>query len=100
MRAFLKKVVDVRDDEVGALLVSFGFCFALMCGWSILRPLRDEMGIAGGVETLPWMFTATFIAMLVAVPIFSALVARVPRARLVPLIYLFFLVNLLAFYFL
>jgi AAA family ATP:ADP antiporter len=50
------------------------------------------------VENLPWNFTATFGLMLVAVPLYSALVARVPRARAIPLVYRFFLVTLLAFW--
>ncbi len=100
-RPFLARLVDVRRDEVGAVAISFLYFFALLCGWSILRPLRDEMGIAGGgVDKLQWTFTATFVAMLCAVPAFAALAARVPRSRLVPSVYVFFLTNLLAFFFL
>jgi AAA family ATP:ADP antiporter len=64
----------------------------------VLRPLREEMGIRGGVDNLPWNFTATFVVMLAAIPAYSALVARVPRTRAVPLVYRFFLLNLLAFW--
>ena len=64
----------------------------------MLRSLREEMGIRGGVDNLPWNFTATFGLMLVAVPLYSRLVARVPRARAVPLVYRFFLVTLLVFW--
>ncbi|XXF78672.1 MFS transporter [Myxococcaceae bacterium GXIMD 01537] len=94
----LKRFVDVRDQEVGAVLGSFLYFFTLMCGYSILKPLRDAMGTAGGVKELKWLFTATFAVMLVAVPVYSALVARWPRRRVVPLIYRFFLVNLLGFF--
>jgi AAA family ATP:ADP antiporter len=34
----------------------------------VLRPLRDQMGIAGGVKALPWMFMATFADLLRRVP--------------------------------
>ncbi len=95
------RLVDVRRDELVAVVLSFVYFFALLCSWSILKPLRDEMGLAGGgVDKLSWTFTATFLAMLAAVPAFSALAARVRRARMVPLVYLFFLSNLLAFFFL
>jgi AAA family ATP:ADP antiporter len=56
------------------------------------------MGIRGGVENLPWNFTATFALMLVALPLYSRLVARIPRARAIPLVYRFFLVTLLGFW--
>ena len=94
----LKRFVNVKDEEVGAVLLSFVYFFTLMCGYAILKPLRDEMATAGGVRDVPWLFTATFVVMLVAVPVFSALVSRWPRRRVIPLVYRFFLLNLLAFF--
>ncbi|WP_309888970.1 MFS transporter [Archangium sp.] len=94
----LERFVNVKDEEVGAVLLSFVYFFTLMCGYAILRPLRDEMATAGGVRDVPWLFTATFVVMLVAVPVFSGLVSRWPRQRVIPLVYRFFLLNLLAFF--
>jgi len=76
----------VRPEEVRALLWSFAYFFCLLAGYYILRPLRDEMGVAGGVRNLQWLFTATFLVMLAAVPLYGWLVARVPRRRFIPLI--------------
>jgi AAA family ATP:ADP antiporter len=90
--------VDVRDHEIRALLWSFGYFFCLLCSYTILRPLRDEMGIAGGVGNLPWLFTATFVAMLFAVPLFGAMVARFPRRRFVPLTYRLFIACIIVFF--
>ena len=95
---WLRRAVDVGDGEVAALLWSFAYFFCLLSGYYILRPLRDEMGIAGGVANLPWLFTATFIAMLVAVPAFGFVVARFPRRAFVPLVYWFFIANIVIFY--
>jgi AAA family ATP:ADP antiporter len=94
----LKRFVDVREEEEGAVLWSFVYFFTLMCGYFILKPLRDEMGTASGVKDLKVLWTATFVVMLVAVPVFAALVARWPRKRVIPLVYRFFLLNLLGFY--
>ncbi len=69
-----------------------------MCGYYVLRPLRDEMGVQGGVENLPWLFSATFTVMLGAAPLFGWAAARLPRRRLVPWTYLFFVANVLVFY--
>ena len=82
---WLARVVAVRPGEGRALAWSFAYFFCLLAGYYVLRPLRDEMGIAGGVKNLPWLFTATFLVMLAAVPVFGAVVARLPRARFVPL---------------
>ena len=95
---WLRRAVDVRDGEVRALLWSFAYFFCLLCSYYILRPVRDEMGVIGGVRNLHWLFTATFLAMLVAVPIFGALVSRFPKRRFLPLVYRFFLVCILSFF--
>ena len=91
-------MVDVRDHEVRGLWLSFAYFFCLLGSYYILRPVRDEMGIEGGVENLQWVFTGTFLAMLVAVPVFGVAAARLPRHRLLPWVYYFFILNLLAFF--
>jgi ATP:ADP antiporter, AAA family len=88
----------VRPEEVRAMLWSFAYFFCLLAGYYILRPLRDEMGVAGGVRNLQWLFTATFLTMLAAVPCYGALVARLPRRRFIPLVYHFFVANLAIFW--
>lgn len=94
----LARVVNVRPDEVRAMLWAFAYFFCLLASYYILRPLRDEMGVAGGVRNLQWMFTATFVAMLAVVPVFGALVARFPRRVFVPWVYRFFILNILLFF--
>ena len=94
----LKRITQVQTGETPALLWSFTYFFCLLCGYYILRPIRDEMGIQGGVQSLPWLFSGTFAAMLIAVPVFGWLSARLPRRRLLPVIYYFFVANLLLFF--
>ncbi len=93
-------IFDVKRDEVPAVLWSFAYFFCLLCGYYILRPVREEMGVQGGVENLQWLYTGTFVTILALVPLFGAASARWPRARLLPAVYVFFSANLLVFYFL
>ena len=92
------RAVAVKPEELRALLWSFAYFFALLAGYYVLRPLRDQMGIAGGVRNLPWLFSATFVVLLLAQPLYGALVARLPRARFIPLVYHFFVANLALFW--
>lgn len=93
----VRRVVDVRPDELGALAWSSAYFFCLLSAYYIIRPLRETLGVAGGVRNLPWLFTGTMVAMLVAHPPFAAIVARLPRGRFVSLTYRFFEANLLLF---
>ena len=90
--------MPATSEERAAALWSFFYFFTLLAGYYVLRPLRDQMGIAGGVKALPWLFTATFVTLLVAQPLYGALVARLPRARFIPIVYHFFVANLAIFW--
>lgn len=92
------KWLKVEPGEGGAVAWAFAYFFLLLASYYILRPLRDEMGIAGGIAKLPWVFTGTFFAMLLAVPLFGFITSRLPRRRFLPLVYGFFIFNLLLFY--
>jgi AAA family ATP:ADP antiporter len=76
---------------------SFLFFFCLLGGYYVLRPVRDALAVSVDRDHLPWMFTGTFVVMLLATPVFGALVARLPRRRFVPWVYRFFLLDLLVF---
>jgi ATP:ADP antiporter, AAA family len=94
----LSWAVPATRQERAAALWSFAYFFALLAGYYVLRPLRDQMGIAGGTRNLPWLFTATFVTLIVVQPLYGAVVAKLPRARFIPLVYHFFVVNLLLFW--
>ena len=93
----LARVIDVRPAELRALGWSWLYIISVFISYYILRPIRDEMGVAGGVENLPWLFTGTLVGMMAVNPAFAALVARLPRVKFIALSYRFFAVNLLCF---
>jgi len=95
------------------------YFFSLLCGYYVLRPVRDAMGSSGDALTvfpaawvawatargwdlsdftLQLLFTGTFLCMLVLQPLYGALVARFPRRVFLPVVYLVFIACLLAFY--
>jgi AAA family ATP:ADP antiporter len=98
IQRWLGWTMPATPRERAAALWSFAYFFMLLAGYYVLRPLRDQMGIAGGVKNLPWLFTATFLSLLVAQPLYGALVARLPRARFIPIVYHFFVANLAVFW--
>ncbi|SEJ78465.1 ATP:ADP antiporter, AAA family [Pseudomonas sp. NFR16] len=81
------KGLQVLPHERPALLLGFAFHFCVLASYYLVRPLRDALGLEGGADQLQWLFSATFIVMLVAVPAYGAAVARLPATRFVPLVY-------------
>jgi len=94
----LERLVNVQRQELAALCWAFVYFFCLLCSYYIVRPMRDEMGVAGGVEQLQWLFTGTFVVMLAVVPLFGWVSSRFARRRFLPYVYYFFMINLLAFF--
>ncbi|HEY8378892.1 MAG TPA: MFS transporter, partial [Nannocystis sp.] len=90
-------LVPLEPGERAPALWSAGLSLCALSSFYVLRPVRDELGAAGGVEGLPWLFTATFVAMLLAVPIYGRVVARTGRRRIVPRVYRFCALVLLGF---
>ncbi|HET6369165.1 MAG TPA: MFS transporter, partial [Pseudomonadales bacterium] len=92
------RLLAIRPGEGRAALWSFAYFFCVLASYYVLRPVREEMGVATGVERLPWLFTGTFAAMVAAVPLFGLLAARFPRRTLLPVVYAFFIVCILGLF--
>jgi AAA family ATP:ADP antiporter len=95
---FVRRLVECRPEEWRTAWTSFVCHFLILTSYYIIRPIRDEVGVSGGVGNLPWLFTATLAAMLVANALFSAVVGRLPRRRFIPIAFRFFIANLLLFF--
>src|SRR6478609_3614861 len=96
-RGPLARLIDVQPGEGRALAWSWAYIFSILAAYYVLRPIRDQMGVAGGIENLPWLFTGTLVGMLALNVPFAWLVKTLPRARFVPLTYRFFAANILVF---
>lgn len=57
-----------------------------MAALYVVRPLRDELGIQSGVENMQWLFTGTFVAVLVIAPLYAWSISRLSR-RIAPWVF-------------
>jgi ATP:ADP antiporter, AAA family len=94
----VQRLVVLQPGEMPALLSSFATLFCVFASYTMLRPVRDTMGITSGVENLPLLFWGTFIAMLVVQPVYGWLTSRFRRTVFLPWVYGFFTANLVAFW--
>lgn len=96
--SIINRLVLVEEDEWPRLAIAFAYFFFLLGGYFMLRPIRGTVA-AYNSDVLHWLYTGTFITMLIMVPVFGFLVARFRRGQFIPGIYLFFSANLLFFIF-
>lgn len=92
------RLVSLRPGEGRIVGWAWLYLFSVFTAYYVIRPIRDEAGVAGGVANLSWLFTGTLLAMIAANPPFAALVARLPRMRFIAITYRFFILNLLIFF--
>ena len=93
----LSRIVSLRPGEGRHVAWAWLYLFAVFTAYYVIRPIRDEAGVAGGVANLSWLFTGTLLAMMAVNPPFAALVAKLPRSRFIGVTYRFFMLNLLVF---
>lgn len=94
----LKRLFGLEKHEYVAVGLSFLYFFCVLSSYYMLRPVRDEMAVFSGANTIPWLFTGTFVVMLLATPVFGWITSRYPRKKFLPWVYLFFILNILIFW--
>ena len=92
---WIAALLGPRKGEYQAVFWSFVYFSCVLSAYYILRPIREEMAVISGPDTIPLLFTGTFIAMLVATSVFGWITSRFPRRTFLPWVYLFFTANIL-----
>ena len=87
----------IQSHEWFVVSIAFAYFFCVLAAYYVIRPVRDQLSAAVGSTALPIFYAATFVVTLALAPVFGALVARFPRRKFVPAVYLFFLIGMLAF---
>lgn len=93
-----RRVAPVAPDELAPAAWAFAQFACVLTAMFVLRAVRDEMGIQGGVKQLPWMFTATFVVTVALVPAYGWAAARLGRRGLAVAVYGALAVSMLGFW--
>ena len=89
--------VPVGREERRALLVAAAGFFCLLCGYYMLRPMREALALEVGVQYNSILFSRRAACVRAALlPIYWWLVGRTPRGRLLWLVSTPFVVVFLA----
>ncbi len=95
--ARMSRLFGVHPHEAPAVAAGLAMFFLLFTGYFMLRPVRETMGVAGGVDNLQWLFTGTFLATLAVLPLFGWVASKVSRRRIVPWVFGAVVASLLGF---
>jgi AAA family ATP:ADP antiporter len=95
MPSIVGGVTRTRAELAVAIAAAATFA-AVLASYSTLRPIRDALVLDGDPDRIPWLFSATFVAMVVLAPAWARLVGRGPR-RVVPFAFHGFALCALAF---
>lgn len=93
----MARLFGVHRGEWRGLLVAFGTFFSLLCGYYMVRPIRETMAVTIGTRYGHWLFTGTFLAMLAATPLFGWVASMFARRRFVPAVFWLFALSLIVF---
>ena len=91
------RALNFREGELPLAAIAATFYFCVLCGYFFLRPVREAMGVAGGMGQLRWLFVVTSAVSLVLVLLFGGVASRLDRRRFIPIGYLFVIVCLAGF---
>lgn len=97
LRSLHSLLLGIGRNELSAVLAGFLMLFSLFASYFMLRPVREAMGIAGGVDKLQWLFTGTFIVTLAATPLIGWVVSKIRRRHICHCVLGFFALNIVAF---
>ena len=95
---WLGKLTGLEGEDAVDTSMAFGLFFCLLSSYYIIQPLRDEIGLLIGSKETPLLFILSMVVMLVANPVFGALLNRSGRIALVTWIYRFFNLNIAIFF--
>ncbi len=98
MKSLLQKFFNVRDEEVGPILLAALYFFCILTALQIIRPAREALGMQRGIEAIRWLFMGTLVVTLAVNPIFGWLVSHYRRLAFIATTNLFFTFSLIVFY--
>jgi AAA family ATP:ADP antiporter len=83
--------------KLGIVVAAAATFAALLASYSAFRPVRDALILDRNPDSLPWVWLATFLAIGIASPVWSALLARRSPRRFVGVAFHVFAACLIGF---
>lgn len=96
--ALLQQAFNLRREEIAPVVIAGLFFFCILTALMLLRPARDALGMARGIEAIRWLFIGTAVVTLAVNPVFGWMVSRFRRLHFISATYVFFALSLCGFW--
>lgn len=83
----LSRLAPIEPHERPAVVAAFILFFCFWAGYFAVRPVRETVGTVLGRDRVADLWVITWIASLLIVPLYGAIVARFRRSTFLPLTY-------------
>lgn len=94
----LAPIAEVHADEVKTVVLMTMSMLLLLAAYYMLKTAREALILThGGAEVKSYSSALQAILLLALIPAYGALASRIPRARLVAFVTLFFVMNIVIF---
>jgi AAA family ATP:ADP antiporter len=86
----LQRTARLEAEEVRPVALAFVLFFCVLCGYFMLRPVRETIGTVLGEAEVEKLFAMTFFASVAVIPIYGFACSRLPRAVVLASVYALF----------
>ncbi len=86
----LQRLAKIEPHERPAVAAAFALFFCVLCGYFMLRPVRETIGTVLGEKEVEDLFVATWLGSIAVIPIYGLACSYLPRAVVLAAVYALF----------
>jgi ATP:ADP antiporter, AAA family len=86
----LQRLAQIEPEERPAVAAAFALFFCVLCGYFMLRPVRETIGTVLGEKEVEDLFVATWVGSIAVIPIYGLACSYLPRAAVLAAVYALF----------
>ena len=86
----LQRLAKIEPQERPAVAAAFALFFCVLCGYFMLRPVRETIGTVLGEKEVEDLFVATWLGSIAVIPIYGLACSYLPRAVVLAAVYALF----------
>jgi ATP:ADP antiporter, AAA family len=86
----LQRLAQIEPEERPAVAAAFALFFCVLCGYFMLRPVRETIGTVLGEKEVEDLFVATWVGSIAVIPIYGLACSYLPRAVVLAAVYALF----------